>query len=425
MTASGWRRGRWLEYVLAFAVAIFLARALWWVYSSGQFPQPFFYEADDTFMDWFNTAYWAHTSVAYEAWGTIYPPLSFAFLRYLGKQSCFIGAEPIAVRACDWVGISIIHVIFVINIVLVARIFLKTDRRTSLPRSFALCAGMPMVYALERGNLLLPSFTMVILGFGPLLRSARLRWVCVGAALNFKVYLIGAVGAQLLKRRWLWFEGVLIATVVIYLLSYGLVGAGTPSEIVRNIGDYASALKPSQFLDIWYANTYKPLQVLLEGESLPVSKILGSQVADGAMIAAHLLTRLGQASLVVAAVATWMRPEVVPAYRVAFIGTAMALISSEASGYALMMPIFFVFMEPWKGVGRPIAIICCYVLSLPGDIPLFPIPPLPRDSYWLGHAIEVQYDVALGMFVRPGLLIAMAVALSATTVRAVWADVRH
>jgi hypothetical protein len=419
------RRGLWLEYAFALGVLVLLARALIMLRLNGYLPQPFFYEPSDTFMDWFNTAYWAHNTGAYESWRTIYPPLSFVLMLVLGKPACYVDADGLEVRDCDWVGMVSIHAFFVLNIVLIAWAFTKLDRRTAVPRAIALSTGMPMLCALERGNILLVCFTAVLLAFGPLLKSARLRWVFAGLAINFKVYLIAAVAAQLLKRRWLWFEGAMLATVIVYLVTYGILGAGTLGEIYTNITDYSGGFIAGQVLDVWNPVTYQPLISLLQGQTFPVSSIVGSRTAEIGLIVLPLIIRFGQLSVVLAAVAIWLRPEAVPNYRLAFFGIVMALISSEAGGYTQIMVVLFVFMERWRGVGRPVALICAYVLCLPGDIPIGYIPPLIRESYLGGMRVEVLYSVAIGMFLRPGLMIAIAVSLSAVTIREVWVDIRQ
>lgn len=423
--AASRSRALWLEYLLGLGVLLLIGKAMWWLYLYGYLPQPFFYEPSDTYMDWFNTAYWARDNGAYDSWRTIYPPLSFVVLRFLGKGSCYAGAEGLVVRDCDWVGLAVIHGIFLLNIVLVARTFLKIDRRTALPRAIALSAGLPMLYAVERGNILLLCFTAMLLGFGPLLRSARLRWLFVGIAVNFKIYLVATIATQLLRRRWLWCEGALISTLLIYLLSFGLLGAGTPKEIITNITDYSSGFIASQVLDIWYSVTYQPLISLLQGESFPVTNAIGSQAAETGLAILPSLIRVGQLAILAGAFATWLRPEVVPVHRIAFFGTALALISSEAGGYTQMMVILFVFMEAWRGIARPIAILLCYILCLPGDIIVSSVPSIIRDSYLAGRSVEVEFGVGLGMFLRPGMLILVGISLSAATIRDVWADIRE
>ncbi|WP_371431974.1 hypothetical protein [Novosphingobium sp.] len=416
--------GRWLEYLLALAILVLLGRAMWWVYAYGQLPQPFFYDPTDTFMDWFNTAYWARDTGPYDSWGALYPPLSFVVLRLLGDSACYADGAGLETRACDWIGLVAIHAIYLLNLVLIAKTYLKIDRRTALPRAIALSAGLPMLFALERGNLLLLCFTCMLLSFGPLLKSARLRWLFAGLAVNFKVYLIGAVLAPIIRRRWLWAEGALLATIGVYLVTYGILGAGTPFEIYDNIVSYAQGSVSPQVTDIWYSVTYLPLISLLQGQNFPITNLIGSQLVETGLVLLPILIRTGQAAVLLAVVASWLRPEMVPPFRLAFFGTVLALISSEAGGYTQILAILFVFMERWRGIARPLAILCSYILCLPGDIALTPLPPLFGDSYLTNQPVEIHIDVGLGMFLRPGLLIIIAIALSAATIHDVWADIR-
>ncbi|SFK36132.1 hypothetical protein SAMN03159338_4020 [Sphingomonas sp. NFR04] len=423
---DGGRFWLWFEYAMGFFVLALIGRVMWVLYFEGYLQQPFFYEPSDTFMDWFNTAYWAHDRGTYDKWGTIYPPLSFVVMRLLGKGSCYLGAEGQEVRDCDWVGLVAIHAIFVMNIILTAIAFSKIDRRTAIPRAIAVSTGMPMMFALERGNIILLCFTAMLLAFGPIIKSARARWFFAGIAVNFKIYLIATIFAQLLRRKWLWAEGALIATVLIYAITYGILGVGTPIELFDNIFTYSTGFIAAQVLDVWYSVTYQPLISMLQGTSFPVSTIVGSRVADFGLVFLPTVTRLGQLSIVLAAVATWLRPEAVPPHRVAFFGVCLALISSEAGGYTEALVLMFVFMESWRGIARPIAIILCYILALPSDIIVGYIPPLQRISYLAGGAqVEVHLGVALGMFLRPGLLILVGVSMSAATIAAVWRDIRH
>ncbi|WP_126001212.1 hypothetical protein [Sphingomonas sp. ABOLE] len=407
-------------------VLLLIGRAMLSLYFNGYMPQPFFYEVHDTYMDWFNTAYWAHDPGMYDNWATIYPPLSFVVLRIVGIGKCYTsGVDSPDLRLCDWVGIAAIHGLFILNIILTALVFKKIDRRTAMPRAIAVSAGMPMLYAVDRGNIILLCYTVFLLAFGPLVRSARIRWFCAGLAVNFKVYLIAAILAQLLRRRWLWVEGALIAVILIYVATFAIIGAGTPGEIIFNITSYATNFVSGNILDVWYSVTYQPLINLFQGMGFPINIFLGSRVADVGLVVFPAVTRLGQLSIALAAVATWLRPEVVPVHRTVFLGTALALISSEAGGYTQIMILLLVMMEPWRGVARPVAIITCYVLALPGDIIVSYVPPMVRESFLAGGArVEVNLGVGLGMFLRPALLVLVSVSLSAATIADVWRDIK-
>lgn len=423
MTPAERPYSRWIEGIFALAIISLLGLVLWRLWQNGFLPAPFFFEANDTFMDWFNTAYWARDPGSYDNWGTLYPPLSFVIVRVLGMSECYVGG-PDEWRACDWIGIVAIHAIFVLNIIVISKIYIKIDRRTAFPRAIALSAGLPMLFALERGNILLLCFTLMALGFGPLVRSARLRWLFIACAVNLKIYLIGTVFAMLLRRRWLWVEGVLVAIAVVYLFSFAVIGAGTPAEIYSNLAYYAESRVISDPTDIWFAMSYQPLISLLGGQ-MPVNVVIGSDIVEPALMILPVIVFMGQIAVALAAMATWLRPEIVPTHRVAFLGIAMAMITSETGGYTLILAMFFVFMERWRGFARPFAIICCYIFCLPIDYNLSGATELMRFSYWTQGDVEVELGIGLFMILRPGFFILLTIALSAATIHDVWRDIRE
>lgn len=418
------RPGQWLEWVMALAVLggfIYMAVL---TFVNGYFPQPFFWDADDTYRDWFSTALWAYDSGAYDTWLTVYPPLSFVILKVVSLSSCYEFAFDKTARACDWIGIIAIHLIYVVNAVLISKTMMKIDRQTALPRSFALVAGMPMIFGLERGNLILLCFTCVLLGFGPLVKSAKWRWLNVGLAVNLKIYLVAGVFIHLLKRRWRWFEGALIATIAVYLVSYGIYGAGTPVEIYDNLVNFATGSKPGSVLDIWYPNTYIPLHYVLAESDAPVNLFIGSREVNLALILIPLFSHSAQAIILAAAAATWLRPEVVPPFRLTFFAFALAMITSETSAYTQPIMILFVFMERWRGWARPAAIICCYILCIPGDIWLGAPSPTLQYSYIGGRLVFFEAGLTLGMFAKPLVFMMPAYFLGLLTIRDVWHDIR-
>ena len=412
-----------LEALLGLMVFAGFLRLAFLTIQNGYFPQPFFYEASDPWMDWFNTAWWAQNPGAYDAWNTLYPPLSFVLLRFLGQRKCYVDSPGLEVRECDWFGVVAIHSFYLIDIILVARAFYKIDPATSLPRSFAVAAGMPMLFGLERGNLLLICFACVVLGFGPLIKSARLRWFFVGLAVNLKVYVIACVAAVLLRRRWVWFEGAAITSIVVYLASYAILGSGTPQQIYTNITTWSSGFEAGSVLDIWYTNTYKPLISLLEGNSFPITAVIGSELPELGSVVLRLLMIIAQGTIIIGAAAIWLRPEAVPAYRPAMLAISLLLITSETGSYTQTLIFFFVFMERWDGLLRKSALFFTYVLCIPGDIVIEYVPSLVQFSFIAGREVIVQHGIALGMFLRPLLLMLIPCLLAIHTIVLVWNDI--
>jgi hypothetical protein len=417
---------RWLEPLFALAVFGGFIHALIFLWYNGYLPQPFFYDPWDTWMDWFNVADWSHDPGMYDNWGSIYPPLSFLFTGLFSKASCYTSAQGqvLDVRLCDWVGIATLHVIYVLNIILIALTFRKIDRKTAFPRTVALATGIPMCFGLDRGNLILATFTCVILGYGPLLKSARLRWVFAGLSVNFKVYLVAGIFANLINRRWRWFEGVAITTVAIYIATYVVLGAGSPWELYRNIRDFSGVYQAINFLDLWYSYTYHPLLSLLDG-TFPVDILFGSDLPDTLSLVVPALIHATQAIILFACAMTWLRPEVVPRFRITNLAISFALISVEAGGYTQTITILFVFMEAWKGIGRKWAIVTCYVLCMPYDIVITRFPVMYLESFYAGRSVPVEYAISWGPFFRPLLLMSIPFVLSCVTIHAVWRDIRE
>jgi hypothetical protein len=119
----------------------------------------------------------------------------------------------------------------------------------------------------------------------------------------------------------------------------------------------------------------------------------------------------------------------VPRYRLVFLTIAIALITSEAGGYTQILMILFVFMEPWRGFGRKWAIVVSYILCIPADYPIDNVPPVVRESFLSGRQVVAEYAVGIGPFLRPGLIMSLAIALALVTIfdvcRRIRQDQRH
>lgn len=420
-------RGRpWVEWALTIPVLAGLIYTTWYFFTWGYLPQPYFYEPNGVYMDFFSVGTYAHTEDAFEVFGTIYPPLSFVLLKLVTWGPCYANSGLESARDCDFIGTGSMYVIYAINAVLIYLTFRKIDRRTALPRAFALGFGLPMTYTLERGNVLLFCFTCIILAHGPLLKSARLRWLFAAMTVNFKVYLVGTLFAQLLRRRWRWFEGAMITTVLVYLVTYAIYGHGLPSEIYENVRYYAGGYSASSLLDLWYPSSLVPTRTLLENEAaFPVMTAVGSTVVEWGLILVKTITYGTLVSIALAAAGSFWRPTVVPMFRLVFLSIAFALAVSEVGGYTQIFVVLFVFMEAWRGFGRRLAIISAYILCTSLDIPFEYLFERSAESFLAGgRAVNAEYWLTIGVFVRPLLFYLIANLLAWVSIRDIWADAR-
>lgn len=417
------RQSVWIEYLLILPIAVAIGYTIWFFRTYDYLPQPFFYEPSGTWMDWYSLSRWAHQPGAYEVEQTIYPPLSFVLMKLLTIPHCYKLTYSEEVRGCDWLGGAGLTGMWLLDVVLTFLAFRKIDRRTALPRAFAMTFGFPMLYGFERGNLLVFCYACILLAFGPLLKTARLRWLFAGLAVNFKVYLISAVAAPLLRRRWVAVEGMLVATVLVYLATWYILGEGSPAEIYRNISNYSTGFGAQAALDLWFPSSYIPVQTLLTG-TFPVYSVMGSVEADRVVLGVTAFVRIVQGLILVASVGAWFRPEAVPPYRVVFLAIALALTASEAGGYTELFTLVFVFMERRRGFARSAAIYIAYVLCIPYDVTLGLLPPLVRYSYLANVEVIAQYGVGVMSLLRPGLSMLSTALLAGATIHDVAKDIR-
>ncbi|WP_341712396.1 hypothetical protein [Erythrobacter sp.] len=422
-----------IEWVLACLVLLSLAHATWFLFTFKYLPPPFFYEPSDVHADWFNTAFWSHNpNGAFDTWTTLYPPLSFVILRFLSVGKCYPRTrefEPspgLAARDCDWIGHVGIWGFWILGVALLFVALRKIDRSRAIPRTICVGLGWPILNGIERGNLILIAFPFFLLAVMPIFKSARLRWIAAGFAINLKVYLIAPFMAQLIMRRWRWVEGTLLATIVIYLLSYAMLGAGTLSEIFVNLSSWTEN-RIENPLDFWPATTYQGLTSLMKNNAqiFPTLLILGSREVSTIPIVIEILLRLTQGSLFVAMAASWLRPEAITRYRIYILGLLFALITTEGGGYTPIFWMAMVMCEPWRGIGPKIAIVSSYLLACSYDIPITNLATLVRYTYYFDTEVIVEMDLTVWPLLRPLLIQLIAIALSFSTIHSVWGDIRR
>lgn len=412
------------EYFFCLLICAALAHMVWYFFEYGYLRQPFYYEPSGTWMDWFSLSYYAHHAGAYDVEKTIYPPLSFVIMRVLSVKHCYDITRSEQVRPCDWLGEASLIGFWVIAVIVAFLTFYKIDRRTAFPRAFALGFGFPMLYGFERGNLVIIAFIFYLLAFGPLLPKARWRWFCAGVVVNLKVYMIAAILAPLLRRRWLMVEGMVAATLIIYLGSWWILGEGSPQQVLDNLTSYSDGFGAQNVLDLWFPSSLVPVRTLMNS-NMPLETILSSEQISGILFAVTAVTYLGQGLALAAALAAWLRPEVVPTSRLILFGAAIALSSKEAGGYTEILLMFSIFSERWRGFGRIFSIILAYLLCIPDDFVLGKLPPLVRDSFLSGHEVIAEFGVGVVALFRPAVILVIVMSLALVTLRDVWKDIAN
>ena len=157
-------------------------------YQNGYLPSPFIVDKSNTFMDLFNPLYWTLDNGRYTDWGSVYPPLNFVILQCVnfvcaGEWS----GDPEFMRDNSQLVIAGFFLIYLTlpAFMLKTRQWRDTATAEKLLIYVAIILSTPMLFALERGNLIVLCpilITMVLSRIG----FAR----CIGIALliNLKPY---------------------------------------------------------------------------------------------------------------------------------------------------------------------------------------------------------------------------------------------
>src|SRR3546814_12150970 len=86
-------------------------------------------------------------------------------------------------------------------------------------RTIAIALGLPMLFTVERGNLILVAFAFFMIAHGPVTSSKPWRWFAAAVTINFKPYLVLPMLAHAVKRDWRPLEVAGITTVALYLVT--------------------------------------------------------------------------------------------------------------------------------------------------------------------------------------------------------------
>ncbi|MDK2760289.1 MAG: hypothetical protein KYX64_02880 [Sphingopyxis sp.] len=402
------------EILLALGVVASVGWTLHLFFQLGYLPQPFVFDTNDTYMDWFNTAYWANNRGIYDVWRSIYPPLSFVFLDATSLPGCYLQSSFYA-RDCDWLARSTIYAFYLIDVVLAWVCFRRLDRGTAPMRTIAIALGLPMLFTVERGNLILVAFAFFVIAHGPVTASKTWRWFAGAVTINFKPYLVLPLLAHAVKRDWRPLEAAAIATIALYLVTLALVGSGTPMELASNTANWVQFQSGQVWNEVNYSTSYAPF-ALFSTLEVPLLQFVPSRLVETIQMLVPIVIRSTQLVALAALAAAWLQPRALPTHRIAAILMGAYLVTQSPGGYTQLFLLFLVLMERWRGAGAIVAIVAAYLLCLVGDWPLATVLDVTSNS-WLGdRTVSAVFGLTAGHFIRPGLVVAIVWGLSLASI---------
>jgi hypothetical protein len=369
--------------------------------ANGYLPSPFVYTKSETFMDLFNPMYWAYNDGRYTDWGAVYPPLSFLILKLIN----FVFAGSVHGSAAVMRDNSLIVIAgFILIYLAVPAAVLKTKLWEVLPTRkkiliyFVIICSTPMLFALERGNLIV--LCLLLLAF-VLSRIGFVRCLCIALLINIKPYFALLMIYYIARKNWKGFATCVALSGLIFAVS-GLLLDNHFLVFFVNLLDFSRA------------NGVFSLKEMLALPSSISAFSYALKHPDGVMLAACFL------SPVIIAIIVY----VIEATKWGVIAISLAILSTRSSvmrdaeiftllvvvitnlgvsvgGYSLifyiaLIPVFIKMRAKWLCIGLLV------VMAMPLDIiPLMSEFLGKNFSYLSDSYVGVQWTLGLGSVIRP------------------------
>ncbi|MFA7317978.1 MAG: glycosyltransferase 87 family protein [Sulfuricella sp.] len=378
----------------------------------GYLPSPFLYNKSDTFMDLFNVLYWAYNDGRYTEWGSVYPPLNFIILKLV--NFVFAGGgfgDPALMRDNSPFVIAGLCLVYlaVPAIVLKTRVWEDFTRIEKFLIYCAIVLSAPMLFALERGNLILLAPILLALAFS---RIGIARIFCIALLINIKPYFALLLIYYIARKDWKGFATCAVLSGLVFSVS-GLALDNHFLVFFTNLFNFSKE-----------AGLFSLRGVMAMPSSISAfSYVLKNP--DGAMMASGFLNPASIAIIVyIIEAAKWgvlAISLVILFVRSRLIGDTEALsllvviisnLGVWVGGYTFILyialiPIFIKMRATWLYIGL------LSLMAIPIDI----IPLLDgfigaQYSYLAGAYVNVQWTLGLGSVIRPVLNILLLLILS-------------
>ena len=186
---------------------------------NGYLPSPFIYDKSNTFMDFFNVLYWTYDDGRYTDWSSVYPPLSFIILGFL--NFVFAGTEfgdPELMRDNSQfviVGMFLFY-LAVPAMVLNTKYWQDFPKIEKILIYFAIVLSSPMLFSLERGNLILLAPVFLALAIS---KIGMARSLSIALLINIKPYFALLMVYYIARKNWKGFATCSALSGLIFTIS--------------------------------------------------------------------------------------------------------------------------------------------------------------------------------------------------------------
>lgn len=368
---------------------------------NGYLPSPFIYDKSDTFMDLFNVLHWTYDDGRYTDWGSVYPPLNFLVLKLVNLVFAGSGyGDPALMREnSQWVIVG-----FCLVYLAIPAILFKTKSWQDFPVIekvliyFAIVLSAPMLFTLERGNLIVLSPILLALALSKIGMS---RSLCIALLINIKPYFALLMIYYIARQNWRGFAACAVLSGLIFSIS-GLALDNHFLVFLENIFDF------SQEDGLFSLREVMALPSSISAFSYVLKNPDGAMVASGFLspesiaIIAYIIEVTKWGVLAISLAILFVRSRLMrDAEALSLLVVSISNLGIWVGGYTFILyialiPVFIKMRAKWLYIGL------LSLMAMPLDI-----IPLSEDfigqqySYLADAYVNIQWTLGLGSIVRP------------------------
>lgn len=374
-------------------------------------PAPFFYDAGDTFMDYYNTNYWAYNSGRFEEWKSIYPLFVFVISKIVTSAKCIAEPNGLELRNCDinsiyyLVGSAVLACVVSAYAVLNSENFKQRFNSANVALLiFIFISSIPLLNSMERGN-----YVIICLLFLALSIATPTQWVAAlffAMAINIKQYLILLLLTPFLKRQWGYLYLVILACLGINILSLFLISEPKYDLIFQNMLGFSESFDGGYFQKVWNPTSFVAWDKLIR-LSWHVEEIISSNQLDflkSLSFSALLVVRLLSFIIFILILS---KSERLSQKYISVMLLVLLMVNLDAlGGYSLIL--LFPFLGAFSV--RPLAkwlYLFVFGVLFPLEIPTSIGSFLENRSWLSGLVVHENAFITFGAIMRPCFLLAL------------------
>jgi hypothetical protein len=363
-------------------------------------------------MDLFNTMYWAYDNGRYTDWGSVYPPFSFIILRLINFLFAGEGHTSAALMRDNSpfviAGFCLIY-LATPAIILKSKYWREFLQNEKILIYFAIIFSTPMLFALERGNIIMlcPVILALVLS-----KIGFVRCLNIALLINIKPYFALLIIYYIARKNWKGFVTSAVLSGLIFVVS-GFILDSHFFVFFENLLGF------SQSKVIFYSKGVMALPSSVSSFSYVLNKHDGENIIssfltkDMGSIIAYIIETTKWVVIAISMASLFIRSKVMRDSEIfTLLIIAITNLGVWVGGYSfifyiVLIPVLIKLRENWLYIGL------LSIIAMPLDfIPIMTSYIGQQDSYLSHSYVDVQWSLGLGNVIRPVANLALLLMLS-------------